>query len=84
MPGAPSRWDPLAELSELRTRLDRMFDERPWFDRRDRTRMTPPSIRRRLPCRCAAACRRRTPGTSPRGAPSPPAPSRRSGRRSKP
>lgn len=27
MPGALTRWDPFAELSELRTRFDRMFDE---------------------------------------------------------
>jgi hypothetical protein len=27
MPGALARWDPFAELSELRTRFDRMFDE---------------------------------------------------------
>lgn len=27
MPGALTRWEPFAELSELRGRLDRMFDE---------------------------------------------------------
>lgn len=27
MPGTLTRWDPFAELGELRTRLDRMFDE---------------------------------------------------------
>jgi len=27
MPGALTRWEPLAELGELRTRFDRMFDE---------------------------------------------------------
>ncbi len=27
MPGAISRWEPFAELGELRTRFDRMFDE---------------------------------------------------------
>ena len=27
MPGALARWDPFAELAELRTRFDRMFDE---------------------------------------------------------
>ena len=27
MPGALARWDPFAELGELRTRFDRMFDE---------------------------------------------------------
>ncbi len=27
MPEAPTRWDPLGELSELRTRFDRMFDD---------------------------------------------------------
>jgi HSP20 family protein len=28
MPGTLTRWDPFAELSELRSRFDRMFDER--------------------------------------------------------
>ena len=36
MPGALTRWDPFAELSEMRTRLDRMFDDRPLLDGRDR------------------------------------------------
>src|ERR1039458_7049823 len=27
MPGALTRWEPFAELGELRTRFDRMFDE---------------------------------------------------------
>jgi len=27
MPGALTRWDPFAELADLRTRFDRMFDE---------------------------------------------------------
>ena len=29
MPGTLPRWDPFAELGELRTRFDRLFDERP-------------------------------------------------------
>jgi HSP20 family protein len=39
MPGALTRWDPFAELSELRGRLDRMFDQRPWFAGRERAWM---------------------------------------------
>lgn len=27
MPGALTRWEPFAELGELRTRFDRMFDD---------------------------------------------------------
>jgi len=34
MPGTMTRWDPFAELSELRSRFDRMFDE--WLDGRER------------------------------------------------
>jgi HSP20 family protein len=34
MAGALTRWDPFAELSELRTRFDRMFDE--WQGGRER------------------------------------------------
>jgi HSP20 family protein len=34
MPGTLTRWDPFAELGELRTRFDRMFDE--WLDGRER------------------------------------------------
>jgi len=34
MPGTLTRWDPFAELSELRSRFDRMFDE--WLDGRER------------------------------------------------
>ena len=33
MAGTLTRWDPFAELSELRTRFDRMFDQ---FDGRER------------------------------------------------
>jgi HSP20 family protein len=33
MPGTLTRWDPFAELSELRTRFDRMLDQ---FDGRER------------------------------------------------
>jgi HSP20 family protein len=40
MPRALTRWDPFAELSDLRTRLDRMFDEWPLFEGRER-RWTP-------------------------------------------
>jgi HSP20 family protein len=36
MPGALTRWDPLAGLSEVRTRLDRMFDDSPWLSGRER------------------------------------------------
>ncbi|HYB30952.1 MAG TPA: Hsp20/alpha crystallin family protein [Solirubrobacteraceae bacterium] len=36
MPRALARWDPFNELSELRTRLDRMFDDWPWFESRER------------------------------------------------
>jgi HSP20 family protein len=38
MPGALARWEPFAELGELRTRFDRMFDE--LIDGRER-RWTP-------------------------------------------
>ena len=41
MPRALARWDPFAELSELRTRLDRMFDEWP---SRGRERAWTPAI----------------------------------------
>jgi HSP20 family protein len=34
MPGTLTRWDPFTELGELRSRLDRMFDE--WLDGRER------------------------------------------------
>jgi len=34
MPGTLTRWDPFAELGELRSRFDRMFDE--WPDGRER------------------------------------------------
>ena len=34
MAGTLTRWDPFAELGELRTRFDRMFDE--WLDGRER------------------------------------------------
>jgi HSP20 family molecular chaperone IbpA len=34
-----ARWDPFTELSELRSRLDRMFDDRPWFEGRERAWM---------------------------------------------
>ena len=34
MPGTLTRWDPFAELGELRSRFDRMFDE--WLDGRER------------------------------------------------
>jgi HSP20 family protein len=34
MAGVLTRWDPFAELAELRTRFDRMFDELPYGDRR--------------------------------------------------
>ena len=34
MPGTLTRWDPFAELGELRTRFDRLFDE--WLDGRER------------------------------------------------
>jgi HSP20 family protein len=36
MPRALARWDPFGELSDLRTRLDRMFDDWPWFEARER------------------------------------------------
>src|SRR5450759_4742483 len=35
MPGTLTRWDPFAELGELRSRFDRMFDE--FADGRERT-----------------------------------------------
>ncbi len=35
MPRAVARWDPFTELSRLRTRLDRMFDEWPGLDAGD-------------------------------------------------
>ena len=35
MPRAITRWEPFAALSELRTRLDRMFDEWPLFEGRE-------------------------------------------------
>jgi HSP20 family protein len=34
VPGTLTRWDPFAELGELRSRFDRMFDE--WLDGRER------------------------------------------------
>jgi HSP20 family protein len=34
MPGTLTRWDPFTELSELRSRFDRMFDD--WLDGRER------------------------------------------------
>ena len=34
MAGTLTRWDPFAELGELRSRFDRMFDE--WLDGRER------------------------------------------------
>lgn len=34
MPGTLTRWDPFTELSELRARFDRLFDE--WLDGRER------------------------------------------------
>jgi len=34
VPGTLTRWDPFAELDELRSRFDRMFDE--WSDGRER------------------------------------------------
>ena len=34
MPGTLTRWDPFAELGEVRSRFDRMFDE--WLDGRER------------------------------------------------
>jgi len=34
MPGTLTRWDPFAELGEMRSRFDRMFDE--WLDGRER------------------------------------------------
>jgi HSP20 family protein len=34
MPGTLTRWEPFAELGELRSRLDRMFDE--WLDGHER------------------------------------------------
>jgi HSP20 family protein len=34
MPGTLTRWDPFAELGELRSRFDRIFDE--WLDGRER------------------------------------------------
>ena len=40
MPGTLTRWDPFAELGELRSRFDRIFDE--WPD--GRTRAWTPSI----------------------------------------
>lgn len=27
MPGTPTRWEPFAELGELRSRFDRMFED---------------------------------------------------------
>jgi len=36
MPRALSRWDPFTELAGLRTRLDRVFDDWPWLEGRDR------------------------------------------------
>jgi HSP20 family protein len=39
MPGVLTRWDPFAELSELRTRFDRVFDEWPLFEGRGRAWM---------------------------------------------
>jgi len=35
MPRALARWDPSAEFSELRTRLDRMLDSWPWLEGRE-------------------------------------------------
>ena len=40
MPGTLTRWDPFAELGELRSRFDRMFDELP----DDRERAWTPAI----------------------------------------
>jgi HSP20 family protein len=34
MPGTLTRWDPFSELGEMRSRLDRLFDE--WLDGRER------------------------------------------------
>ena len=34
MPGTLTRWDPFAELGELRSRFDRMFED--WLDGRER------------------------------------------------
>ena len=34
MPGTLTRWEPFAELGEMRSRLDRLFDE--WLDGRER------------------------------------------------
>jgi HSP20 family protein len=34
MPGTLTRWDPFAELGEMRSRFDRIFDE--WLDGRER------------------------------------------------
>ena len=34
MPGTLTRWDPFADLGELRSRFDRLFDE--WLDGRER------------------------------------------------
>jgi HSP20 family protein len=39
MPRAAARWDPFIELSEMRTRLDRMFEDWPRFVARERTWM---------------------------------------------
>jgi HSP20 family protein len=39
MAGTLTRWEPFAELGDLRTRFDRMFDE--WLDRGERA-WTPP------------------------------------------
>ena len=39
MPRALARWDPFSELSELRTRLDRMFDDWPSIESRQRAWM---------------------------------------------
>jgi HSP20 family protein len=36
MPGTPTRWEPFAELGEMRSRLDRLFDE--WPDGGERVR----------------------------------------------
>jgi HSP20 family protein len=36
MPRALTRWEPFAELSELRTRLDRIFNEWPFLEGRER------------------------------------------------
>jgi len=39
MPRALARWDPFTELSGLRSRLDRMFEEWPWMEGRERVWM---------------------------------------------